>query len=109
MTNQQNPSVQPSNVSLEEFDLVILGGGTGGTLAAWTFARPGAARRGNRAQVYRRLMPQYRLPAQQKYHSQREGCIVPSQSRRIRDIQTGFRGGHARRSRPQTQNGFQLE
>ena len=25
----------------EEFDLVILGGGTGSTLAAWTFAREG--------------------------------------------------------------------
>jgi pyruvate/2-oxoglutarate dehydrogenase complex dihydrolipoamide dehydrogenase (E3) component len=29
------------NMQLEEFDLVILGGGTGSTVAAWTFAREG--------------------------------------------------------------------
>jgi pyruvate/2-oxoglutarate dehydrogenase complex dihydrolipoamide dehydrogenase (E3) component len=30
-----------TTTSLEEFDLVILGGGTGGTVAAWTFATQG--------------------------------------------------------------------
>src|SRR5262245_53950064 len=35
-TAQLNESLQP-----EEFDLVILGGGTGSTLAAWTFAGEG--------------------------------------------------------------------
>src|SRR5258707_11213193 len=30
-----------TGTSLEEFDLVILGGGTGGTVAAWTFASQG--------------------------------------------------------------------
>jgi 1-aminocyclopropane-1-carboxylate deaminase/D-cysteine desulfhydrase-like pyridoxal-dependent ACC family enzyme len=30
-----------NRTSLEEFDLVILGGGTGGTVAAWTFATQG--------------------------------------------------------------------
>src|ERR1700730_6975330 len=30
-----------TRTSLEEFDLVILGGGTGGTVAAWTFAAQG--------------------------------------------------------------------
>jgi len=30
-----------TRTSLEEFDLVILGGGTGGTVAAWTFATQG--------------------------------------------------------------------
>src|ERR1700730_6890103 len=30
-----------TRTSLEEFDLVILGGGTGGTVAAWTFASQG--------------------------------------------------------------------
>jgi pyruvate/2-oxoglutarate dehydrogenase complex dihydrolipoamide dehydrogenase (E3) component len=29
------------NVKPEEFDLVILGGGTGSTIAAWTFAAEG--------------------------------------------------------------------
>ena len=28
-------------MSVEEYDLVILGGGTGSTVAAWTFAAPG--------------------------------------------------------------------
>lgn len=31
----------PEGASPEDYDLVILGGGTGGTLAAWTFAREG--------------------------------------------------------------------
>src|SRR2546430_12067693 len=31
----------PKNRQLEEFDLVILGGGTGSTIAAWTFAGKG--------------------------------------------------------------------
>jgi pyruvate/2-oxoglutarate dehydrogenase complex dihydrolipoamide dehydrogenase (E3) component len=40
MTSMQNtPSMQP--VQQEEYDLVILGGGTGGTVAAWSFAGQG--------------------------------------------------------------------
>jgi pyruvate/2-oxoglutarate dehydrogenase complex dihydrolipoamide dehydrogenase (E3) component len=31
----------PEKVNLEEYDLVILGGGTGSTIAAWTFAKQG--------------------------------------------------------------------
>src|SRR5262245_3268430 len=38
-TTQNTPSRQ--NDKVEEYDLVILGGGTGGTLAAWTFASEG--------------------------------------------------------------------
>lgn len=35
-------SAQPlKKTGLEEFDLVILGGGTGSTIAAWTFAKQG--------------------------------------------------------------------
>ena len=30
-----------TKAGVEEYDLVILGGGTGGTLAAWTFAAQG--------------------------------------------------------------------
>jgi len=43
MSTAQNPSSpQPlPRVKPEEYDLVILGGGTGGTLAAWTFASQG--------------------------------------------------------------------
>jgi cysteine synthase len=35
-TTQNTPSAQDAKV--EEYDLLILGGGTGGTVAAWTFA-----------------------------------------------------------------------
>jgi Pyruvate/2-oxoglutarate dehydrogenase complex, dihydrolipoamide dehydrogenase (E3) component, and related enzymes len=38
-TNQNTPSGQ--NDKVEEYDLVILGGGTGSTIAAWTFAGQG--------------------------------------------------------------------
>ena len=36
------PSAQlPKDAKPEEYDLVILGGGTGSTIAAWTFAAQG--------------------------------------------------------------------
>jgi pyruvate/2-oxoglutarate dehydrogenase complex dihydrolipoamide dehydrogenase (E3) component len=39
---QNTDSAQPARqITAEEFDLVILGGGTGGTIAAWTFAGQG--------------------------------------------------------------------
>ncbi len=38
-TTQNTPSEQ--NDKVEEYDLVILGGGTGATVAAWTFANKG--------------------------------------------------------------------
>src|SRR5215471_6717918 len=43
MKSMENPSSSqfPKNTQPEEFDLVILGGGTGSTLAAWTFAGEG--------------------------------------------------------------------
>jgi pyruvate/2-oxoglutarate dehydrogenase complex dihydrolipoamide dehydrogenase (E3) component len=43
MSNMKKPlSTQPlRNANLEEYDLVLLGGGTGGTIAAWTFAGQG--------------------------------------------------------------------
>jgi choline dehydrogenase-like flavoprotein len=40
-TTQNTPSGQDAKV--EEYDLVILGGGTGGTIAAWIFANKGTA------------------------------------------------------------------
>ena len=41
-TMQDVPSAQSTEGSkLEEYDLVILGGGTGSTIAAWTFAGQG--------------------------------------------------------------------
>src|SRR5262249_57637225 len=43
MKSAESPSAsqRPKQTQLEEFDLVILGGGTGSTLAAWTFAGEG--------------------------------------------------------------------
>src|SRR5258707_7327358 len=43
MKTLENASSIPSprKTSPEEYDLVILGGGTGGTIAAWTFAGQG--------------------------------------------------------------------
>ena len=38
---RNTPSGQDAKV--EEYDLVILGGGTGGTVAVWTFANKGPA------------------------------------------------------------------
>src|SRR5882672_1163868 len=40
MSTTQNTS-SGQNDKVEEYDLVILGGGTGGTVAAWTFASRG--------------------------------------------------------------------
>src|SRR6476659_6576348 len=42
MNNAKNiSSAEARNTQPEEFDLVILGGGTGSTIAAWTFAGEG--------------------------------------------------------------------
>src|ERR1700722_16919899 len=40
-TVKASPAQAPKNTQPEEFDLVILGDGTGSTLAAWTFAGEG--------------------------------------------------------------------
>jgi glycerol-3-phosphate dehydrogenase len=40
-TKNNSSAKEPKKAQLEEFDLVILGGGTGSTLAAWTFAGQG--------------------------------------------------------------------
>jgi pyruvate/2-oxoglutarate dehydrogenase complex dihydrolipoamide dehydrogenase (E3) component len=36
-----SPTQSPTKTNTEEYDLVILGGGTGSTIAAWTFAQQG--------------------------------------------------------------------
>jgi pyruvate/2-oxoglutarate dehydrogenase complex dihydrolipoamide dehydrogenase (E3) component len=41
MSSEESPSANVSKTQPEEFDIVILGGGTGATLAAWTFASEG--------------------------------------------------------------------
>src|SRR5215468_11001528 len=40
-TESSSSALVAKNTQLEEFDLVILGGGTGSTIAAWTFAGEG--------------------------------------------------------------------
>src|SRR4030088_2873995 len=40
-TKNTSSAPPPKNTQPEEFDLVILGGGTGSTIAAWTFAGEG--------------------------------------------------------------------
>jgi hypothetical protein len=52
----------------EEFDLVILGGGTGSTIAAWTFCRRRKARRCCRSQIHWWIVSEHRLPAKQERH-----------------------------------------
>jgi len=42
MTTTQNTSSK-QDAKVEEYDLVILGGDTGGTIAAWTFANKDTA------------------------------------------------------------------
>jgi pyruvate/2-oxoglutarate dehydrogenase complex dihydrolipoamide dehydrogenase (E3) component len=37
-----SPTQSPTKTNTEEYDLVILGGGTGSTIAAWTFAQQGS-------------------------------------------------------------------
>ncbi len=75
---ENTSSTQALKKQPEEFDLVILGGGTGSTVAAWTFAGEGTARRSRRSQIHWRIVPEHRLPAEQERHSQREGRIVLS-------------------------------
>jgi pyruvate/2-oxoglutarate dehydrogenase complex dihydrolipoamide dehydrogenase (E3) component len=41
MNTTEASAQSPKDTKLEEFDLVILGGGTGSTIAAWTFAKEG--------------------------------------------------------------------
>jgi hypothetical protein len=88
----------------EEFDLVILGGGTGSTIAAWTFAGEGKSR-SRRAQIHRRVMPEHRVPAEQEHHPQRENRIVLAPKQGIRHHPRRIRDRHGGRARAQAQDG----
>jgi enoyl-CoA hydratase/carnithine racemase len=61
----------------EDFDIVILGGGTGSTVAGGHLPAK-ESRRSRRAQIHRRIMSEYRVLAEQKHHPQRESRIVRS-------------------------------
>ena len=94
-TTPNTPSEQ--NDKVEEYDLVILGSGTGGTVAAWTFAG-----KGQRVAVIERKYvggscPNIAcLPSKNVIHSAK----VASYFRRSEEFgipQERFRGRHARR------------
>jgi UDP-galactopyranose mutase len=81
----------------EEFDLVILGGGTGSIVGAWTVAGEG-----NRvAAVDRKYIggscPQRRVLAQQEHHPQCEGCVLLSPKQGVWDHSRRFHGSDAGR------------
>jgi choline dehydrogenase-like flavoprotein len=40
-STEELPSTELTGKTPEEYDLVVFGGGTGGTIAAWTFANQG--------------------------------------------------------------------
>ena len=61
---------------VENFDLVILGGGTGATIAAWTFAAEGMRVATIDRKYIGGIVPKHRVPAQQEHYSQRQGRIV---------------------------------
>jgi hypothetical protein len=82
----------PGETKPEELNLLILGGGTGGTIAAWNLCSARAARRSHRTQIHRRVVPEHRLLAKQKRHSQRKGCFVHAQKRRVRHRQKEMSG-----------------
>jgi pyruvate/2-oxoglutarate dehydrogenase complex dihydrolipoamide dehydrogenase (E3) component len=83
-TKDISPAQVSKNVQPEEFDLVILGGGTGSTVAGWTFA--GEGRRV--AVVERKYIggscPNIACLPSKNIISQREGCVLLSSKPRVR-------------------------
>jgi choline dehydrogenase-like flavoprotein len=86
----------------EEFDLVILGGGTGSTIAAWTFAGEGKQVAVVERKYTRRGMPEHRVLAEQEHHPQRESRIVLSPKQGIRNHMRWLRDRHGGSARTQT-------
>ena len=71
-------------------------------LDAWQAGQAGCC---DRTEVYRRLMPQYRLSAQQERHPQREGGFLFPKKRRVRNHQRRLPNRHVRGARSQAQDG----
>jgi glycine/D-amino acid oxidase-like deaminating enzyme len=94
---QLSNSMQP-----EEFDLVILGGGTGSTVAAWTFAGEGK----RVAVIDRKYIggscPNIACLPSKKHHPQREGRVLRSPKQRVWDHSQRLRNRHVGRPRAQT-------
>jgi pyruvate/2-oxoglutarate dehydrogenase complex dihydrolipoamide dehydrogenase (E3) component len=78
----------------EEFDLVILGGGTGSTVAAWTFAGEG-----NRVAVVDRKYIGGSCPNVACLPSKNiiQGCLLPSPKQGVCDHSRRFHGSYAGR------------
>ncbi len=48
---------------VEQYDVLVLGSGTGGKVLSWTLRQGRKANCRGRAEVHRRIVPQYSLPA----------------------------------------------
>jgi ribulose 1,5-bisphosphate synthetase/thiazole synthase len=81
-TTETSPSAHLlKNSQPEEYDLVILGGGTGSTVAAWTFAGEGK----RVAVVDRKYIGGSCVPAKQEHHSQRKDRVIFPSKRGVWD------------------------
>ena len=58
---------------IEHFDVLVFGSGAGGKLTAWTSASEGLRTAVVERRLHRGIMPEHRLPADEKRHPQREG------------------------------------
>jgi hypothetical protein len=54
---------------IEHYENLVLGSGESGKYTAWALAKAGEHTGRGRTRTDRRLLPQYRLPAQQEHHS----------------------------------------
>lgn len=70
-----------ARANVEEYDVVFLGGGTGGDGRCLDIGRSRETGRGDRAQIHRWLVPEHRLLAQQEHYSQRKGRLLCPEKR----------------------------
>jgi choline dehydrogenase-like flavoprotein len=83
-TESTSSAQVPKKAEPEECDLVILGGGTGSTIAAWTFTSEGKQVAVAERKYIGGSMPEHRVLAEQEHHPQRESRIVLSPKQAIR-------------------------
>jgi len=62
----------------ENYDVLVLGGGTGGKLVAWTMAKEGKRTAIVERKYIRRVLLEYSVPAQQEHHSYSQGRLAVS-------------------------------
>ena len=89
----------------ENFDALVLGGGTAGKLAAWTMAKEGR----RTAVVDRKYIggscPEHCLPAEQECHLFRQGRLARGEAAGVRDRDRADRHRHGGSLRAQARNG----